>query len=153
MQETIAQGLPALLNKIKTKKDIGAYKVKLEKQITAAAVRGNRGGGRGGGRNYGGSYSGQQRQSAAAASQTRPFSKRECSLCKSYGFTLQASTHSVQDCYALKALQRREKRVFAMNINSPVDGTELEGENDTSGHEENTIHENINWLEDGDSSD
>ena len=49
MQETIAQGLPALLSKIKTKKDIGAYRVQLEHQVSAGAVRQYQGG-RGGGR-------------------------------------------------------------------------------------------------------
>ena len=52
MQETIAQGLPALLSKIKTKKDIGTYKVQLEQQMTAGAAGFSRGGGRGGGRGY-----------------------------------------------------------------------------------------------------
>ena len=33
LQEIISQSLPSLLNKIKTKKDIGAYKVQLEKDV------------------------------------------------------------------------------------------------------------------------
>ena len=152
MQETIAQGLPALLSKIKTKKDIGAYRVELEKQITAGAVRGNRGGGRGGSRNYGGNTSGPQRRSFAG--QGQPSSAREeCSLCKSYGFIYRAGTHSLKDCFALKALQKRDKGVLAMQINSTLDGTEFEGDNASSGHEEVSSHENSNWLQNGDSSD
>ena len=154
MQETIAQGLPALLSKIKTKKDIGAYKVKLEKQITAGAVRGNRGGGRGGSR-YGRNTSGLQRQSAVGQSQ--PSSRQECSLCKSYGFIFRAGTHSLKDCFALKALQKRDKGILAMHINSTLDGTELEGDRDNSGHEvsheEVISHDNNHWLNDGDSTD
>ena len=62
----------------------------------------------------------------------------------------------MKDCYALKALQRRDKGVLAMHINSTLDGTELEGEYDISGHEsheEANSHDHIKWLEDGDSSD
>ena len=149
MQETIAQGLPALLSKIKTKKDIGAYKVKLEKQITAGAVRNNRGGGgggRGGGR-YVGNSSGSQRQSGGQS-----FGRRECSLCKSYGFIFRAGTHALKDCLALKAMQKREKGILAMHINSTLDGSELEGDPDTSVHGDFNQNE-IQWLEDGDSSD
>ena len=40
-----------------------------------------------------------------------------------------------------------------MHINSTLDGTELEGEIDTSGHEENISHDGATWLQDGDSSD
>ena len=153
MQETIAQGLPALLGKIKTKKDIGAYKVKLQKQMTAGAVRNYRGGGRGGGRNnYGGNNSGFQAQRHQGSGQ--PTSKKECSLCKSYGFIFRASTHSTKDCLALKAMQKKERGVLAMSINSTLDGTELEDGPETVIEEESTSHEDdVKWLDEEDSSD
>ena len=53
----------------------------------------------------------------------------------------------------MKDLQRRDKGVLARHINSTLDGTELETEPDNSGHEEINSHDNIGWLEDGDSSD
>ena len=151
MQETIAQGLPALLGKIKTKKDIGAYKVKLQKQMTAGAVRNYRGG-RGGGRNYGGNNSGFQAQRQQGSSQ--PTSKKECSLCKSYGFIFRASTHSTKDCLALKAMQKKERGVLAMSINSTLDGTELEDETETTIEEESNSHDDdVKWLDGEESSD
>ena len=157
MQETIAQGLPALLSKIKTKKDIGAYKVKLEQQVTAGAVRYKQGG-RGGGRNndngnkwqknsYGNQR--QQRPGPGFGSQRR----EPCSLCKSYGFALRAETHVLKDCLALKSMQKREKGLLARQINATLDGSELE-ESSSSGTAQSVQEDqnDIPWL-DGDSSD
>ena len=157
MQETIAQGLPALLSKIKTKKDIGAYKVKLEQQVTAGAVRYNQGG-RGGGRYGSGnqwqknSYGGNQRQQRPGpvlGSQR----KEPCSLCKSYGFALRAETHVLKDCLALKSMQKREKGMLARQINATLDGSEVE-ESSSSGTAQSVQEDqnDIPWL-DGDSSD
>ena len=88
MQETIAQGLPALLSKKKTKKDIGAYQVKLEQQMTAGAVRYNQGG-----RSYNNKSScGAQKQPRSEQDAPR---RKVCALCESYGFTLRAQTHSL----------------------------------------------------------
>ena len=53
----------------------------------------------------------------------------------------------MNDCIALKALQKQDKGVLAMHINSTLDGTELEGGHDTSGHEEVNSHDDINWME------
>ena len=157
MQETIAQGLPALLSKIKTKKDIGAYKVKLEQQVTAGAVRYNQGG-RGGGRNNGNgnqwqknSYGNQRQQRPAPGFGSQ---RREpCSLCKSYGFALRAETHVLKDCLALKSMQKREKGLLARQINATLDGSELE-ESSSSGTAQSAQEDqnDIPWL-DGDSSD
>ena len=157
MQETIAQGLPALLSKIKTKKDIGAYKVKLEQQVTAGAVRYNQGG-RGGGRNNGNgnqwqknSYGNQRQQRPAPGFGSQ---RREpCSLCKSYGFALRAETHVLKDCLALKSMQKREKGMLARQINATLDGSELE-ESSSSGTAQSVQEDqnDIPWL-DGDSSD
>ena len=149
MQETIAQGLPALLSKIKTKKDIGAFKVKLEQQVTAGAVRYNQGG-RGGGRSFG--YGNQRQQRSGPA---QGFQRKEpCSLCKSYGFVLRANTHVLKDCLALKSMQKREKGMLAMQINSTLDGTETEdiSSSGTAQSGQESDQNDIPWL-DGDSSD
>ena len=144
MQETIAQGLPALLGKIKTKKDIGAYKVQLEQQMTAGAAGFSQGGGRGGGRSY---YSGY-------GAQRQPRRREPCSLCKSYGFQLRAQNHSLKDCHALQAMQNKEKGILARQINSTIDGTEFEDISSTgtaqSGDSGN--QNDIPWH-DGDNSD
>ena len=151
MQETIAQGLPALLSKIKTKKDIGAYRVQLEKQVSVGAVRPSQGG-RGGGRSFNSSNYGAQRQQRPG--QVAP--KREaCSLCNSYGFTLRARTHSLKDCHALKSMQKRERGVLAMQINSTLDGTEMQDTANagvTQTDEDSVSQIEIPWF-DGDASD
>ena len=155
MQETIAQGLPALLSKIKTKKDIGAYRVQLEKQMTAGAVRHGQGGGRGrgGGRGYNNNSGyGNQKQPGSGQVAQR---KEACSLCTSYGFTLRARTHSLKDCHALKSMQKRDRGVLARQINSTLDGTEML---DTASvgaaqtEEDSSSQNEIPWL-DGDASD
>ena len=148
MQETIAQGLPALLSKIKTKKDIGAYKVQLEQQMIAGAASFR---GRGGGRGYNSGY-GNQRQRQTQDRQN--FVRNDpCSLCRSYGFTARANTHSVKDCITLKNLKKKEKGILAMQINATLDGSEVEdlslGETVSAADGENS---EIPWL-DGDSSD
>ena len=140
MQETIAQGLPALLSKIKTKKEIGAYKVQLEKQVSAGAVRQTQGGRSGGGRFYGNAR-GTGRQGFVPK-------KEPCSLCQSYGFTLRAKTHSLKDCFALQTMQKKERGMLAMQINSTIDGTEMR-EDDKP---EEMPGDDIPWLE-GDNSD
>ena len=145
MQETIAQGLPALLNKIKTKKDIGAYRVQLEHQVSAGAVRQYQGG-RGGGRNNYNSAR-QQRPGQNIAPKREP-----CSLCMSYGFSLRAKTHSLKDCFALQSLQKKERGVLARQINSTIDGTEFK-DGEQAGPMIDEGHDgDIPWL-DGDSSD
>ena len=146
MQETIAQGLPALLSKLKTKKDIGAYKVKLEQQVTAGAVGYNQGG-RGGGRAFG--YGGQKQQPRPGGRRREP-----CSLCKSYGFVLRANSHVLKDCLALKSMQKREKGMLAMQINATLDGTEMEEISSTGMVQpgQDTAQNDIPWI-DGDSSD
>ena len=87
-----------LLSKIKTKKDIGAYKVQLEYQVSAGAVRQYQGG-RGGGRNNNSVK--QQRPGQNNAPRREP-----CSLCMSYGFPLRARTYLLKDCFALQSLQK-----------------------------------------------
>ena len=143
MQETIAQGLPALLGKIKTKKEIGSFRVQLEKQVSAGAVHQTQGGRGGGGR-----YNNAPR-SQRQAGQSQSFAPRRepCSLCKSYGFTLRAKTHSLKDCFALQSMQKKERGMLAMQINSTIDGTEMQ---DTE--KEGEQFEHVPWL-DGDSSD
>ena len=143
MQETIAQGLPALLGKIKTKKEIGSFRVQLEKQVSAGAVRQTQGG-RGGGGRYNNALR-TQRQGG----QGQSFAPRRepCSLCKSYGFTLRAKTNSLKDCFALQSMQKKERGMLAMQINSTIDGTEMQ-DNEKEGDE----FEHVPWL-DGDSSD
>ena len=116
LQEIISQSLPSLLNKIKTKKDIGAYKVQLEKDVAAFAVnsygkRGSRGNGRGG-------YKSRQENKKVN-------SKGGCSLCKAFGFTTRAQSHEMKDCYTLKNIEKNEKGLLAMTINSTLDGSEL----------------------------
>lgn len=142
MQETIAQGLPALLSKIKTKKDIGAYKIKLEEQVTAGAVkfnRDNRGGSRG--------FNRQQRSNFRQNFQN--VQKREsCYLCKAYGYSPLANTHALRDCSVLKAMQKKDKNVLAMQISSSYDNSDLEeNQIDTT-----VNHDDIPWL-DNDSSE
>ena len=145
MQETIAQGLPALLSKIKTKKEIGAYRIQLEKQVSAGTVRQTQGGRGGGGRFYGngGNAKGPGGQGQGFVSKREP-----CSLCNSYGFTLRAKTHSLKDCFALQAMQKRERGMLARQINSTIDGSEMKNDDEPDGG----LGGDIPWL-DGDVSD
>ena len=143
MQETIAQGLPALLSKIKTNKDIGAYKVKLEEKVSAGAVKFNRDNNRGGGRGY-------NRQNRTNFRQNfQVTQKREsCSLCKAYGYTPLANTHVLKDCSVMKAMQRKDRNIIAMHVNSNLDSSDV----DEFQNDQKNSHDDIPWL-DGDSSD
>ena len=153
LQEIISQSLPSLLNKIKTKKDIGAFKVKLEKDVAAFAVnsfgrRGNRGNGRGG-------YN-RQRQ------EKKNKSKGGCSLCKAFGFDTRAQSHETKDCYSLKSIDKVEKGMLAMTINSTLDGSELIENNEdnsrptgnddiTRPHGNSNDDDEVPWLNEEDS--
>lgn len=142
MQETIAQGLPALLSKIKTKKDIGAYKVKLEEQASVGVARFNRNqySNRGGGRGF-------NRQQRLVPRQN--FQRRDpCSLCKAYGYTPLANTHVLKDCTILKDMQKKEKNLIAMHITSCQESSDVEELN----NELKDTRLDIPWL-DGDDSE
>ena len=142
MQKTIAQGLPALLAKIKTKKDIGAYKVKLEEQASVGVAKFNKtyNSNRGGGRGF-------NRQTRQASRQS--FQRQEpCSLCKAYGYTPLANTHTTKDCSIFKAIQKRDKNFSAMQVTSCHETSDIEEIN----NELKDTHLDIPWL-DGHESD
>ena len=117
LQEIISQNLPALLSKIKTKKDIGAYKIQLEREVTVATVGYGRRGGRG---------SGYNKRGQSSKKIVQPKKGGGCTICKSYGFYTRALSHETKDCNSLKSLGQNERGLVAMNINATLDNSEIE---------------------------
>ena len=146
LQEIISQSIPTLLNKIKTKKDIGAFKIQLEKEVSVSTV--NSFGRRGNRNNRGGGSFNKSKDSKRGSTNN----KGGCTLCKSYGFNTRALSHELKDCYAFKNLGSKEKGMLAMTINSTLDGTELEDLNDEKPKLENNDEDDPQWYN-GDSSD
>ena len=61
----------------------------------------------------------------------------------------------MKDCHALKSMQKRERGVLAMQINSTLDGTEMQDTANagvTQTDEDSVSQIEIPWL-DGDASD